>query len=51
MSAPDLNLLLVFEAGPGEKPAVVFYAVTTLLVAAALTRVGRVARVAPARVA
>jgi SSS family solute:Na+ symporter len=39
-----LSLLLVFEAGPGEKAAVVFYSVTTLLVAAALTRVGRVAR-------
>jgi len=37
-----LSLLLIFEAGPGEKTAVVFYAVVTLLLAAALTRVGRV---------
>jgi Na+/proline symporter len=35
------SLLLIFEAPPGEKAEVVFYAVTTLLVAAALTRVGR----------
>jgi Na+/proline symporter len=46
-----LSLLLIFEAGPGEKGAVVFYSVTTLLVAAALTRVGRVARAVPARAA
>jgi hypothetical protein len=44
-----LSLLLIFEAAPGEKTAVVFYAVVTLLVAAALTRVGRVSRSAPAR--
>jgi solute:Na+ symporter, SSS family len=42
-----LSLLLIFEAGPGEKTAVVFYAVTTLLMAAALTRVGRVRRALP----
>jgi Na+/proline symporter len=36
------SLLLIFEAPPGEKAEVVFYGVTTLLVAAALTRVGRV---------
>ena len=42
-----LSLLLLFEAGPGERSAVVFYAVVTLLVAAALTRVGRVAPSAP----
>jgi len=41
-----LSLLLIFEAGPGEKTAVVFYAVITLLVAAALTRVGRARRAA-----
>jgi hypothetical protein len=45
------SLLLVFEAGPGEKAAVVFYSLITLLVAAALTRVGRVARAVPARAA
>ena len=45
-----LSLLLVFEAGPGEKTAVVVYAVITLLVAAALLRVGRV-RAAPSRAA
>ena len=45
------SLLLVFEAGPGEKAAVVFYSLSTLLVAAALTRVGRVARAVPARAA
>jgi solute:Na+ symporter, SSS family len=38
------SLLLVFAAAPGERSAVVFYSVVTLLVAAALTRVGRVAR-------
>lgn len=43
-----LSLLLVFEAEAGERGAVVFYAVTTMLIAAALTRVGRLAR--PARV-
>ena len=45
-----MSLLLVFEAGPGEKTAVVVYAVLTLLVAAALLRVGRV-RAAPSRAA
>jgi SSS family transporter len=45
------SLLLVFEAAPGEKTAVVFYSVTTLLMAAALTRVGRVAPVSPVRAA
>jgi SSS family transporter len=39
-----LSLLLVFEAGPGEKAVVVFYAVLTLLIAAALTQVGRARR-------
>jgi SSS family solute:Na+ symporter len=42
-----LSLLLIFEAGTGDRSAVVFYAVVTLLVAAALTRVGRVASSAP----
>jgi SSS family solute:Na+ symporter len=37
-----LSLLLIRWAGPGERGTVVFYAVLTLLVAAALTRVGRV---------
>jgi Na+/proline symporter len=42
-----LSLLLVFAAEPGERQAVIFYGVITLLVAAALTRVGR-GRSAPA---
>jgi SSS family transporter len=37
-----LSLVLIRWAGPGERGTVVFYAVLTLLVAAALTRVGRV---------
>jgi solute:Na+ symporter, SSS family len=37
-----LSLVLIPWAGPGERSTVVFYAVLTLLVAAALTRVGRV---------
>ena len=37
-----LSLVLVRWAGPGERGTVVFYAVLTLLVALALTRVGRV---------
>ncbi|HYU43735.1 MAG TPA: hypothetical protein VEQ84_16425 [Vicinamibacteria bacterium] len=37
-----LSLLLIRWAGPGERGTVVFYAVLTLLVALALTRVGRV---------
>jgi len=37
-----LSLVLIRWAGPGERSTVVFYAVLTLLVAAALTRVGRV---------
>jgi len=37
-----LSLVLIHWAGPGERSTVVFYAVLTLLVAAALTRVGRV---------
>jgi hypothetical protein len=40
------SLLLVLEAGPGERTAVIFYGVVTLLVAAALTRVGRGRRAA-----
>jgi SSS family solute:Na+ symporter len=35
------SLLLVFAAGPGERATVVVYGVITLLLAAALTRVGR----------
>jgi SSS family transporter len=35
------SLLLVFAAGPGEKATVVVYGVITLLLAAALTRVGQ----------
>jgi SSS family transporter len=35
------SLLLVFAAGPGEKQTVVVYGAMTLLVAAALTRIGR----------
>jgi SSS family transporter len=38
------SLVLVFWAGPGERFAVVFYGVVTLLMAAALTRVGAVGR-------
>jgi hypothetical protein len=37
-----LSLVLIHWAGPGERSTVVFYSVLTLLVAAALTRVGRV---------
>jgi len=37
-----LSLVLIHWAGPGERNTVVFYSVLTLLVAAALTRVGRV---------
>jgi solute:Na+ symporter, SSS family len=37
-----LSLVLIRWAGPGERGTVVFYAVLTLLVALALTRVGRV---------
>jgi hypothetical protein len=37
-----LSLVLIRWAGPGERSTVVFYSVLTLLVAAALTRVGRV---------
>jgi SSS family solute:Na+ symporter len=35
------SLLLVFAAGPGEKTTVIVYSAITLLVAAALTRIGR----------
>lgn len=37
-----LSLVLIHWAGPGERSTVVFYAVLTLLLAAALTRIGRV---------
>jgi solute:Na+ symporter, SSS family len=42
-----LSLVLIRWAGPGERGTVVFYAVLTLLVALALTRVGRVRAVEP----
>jgi SSS family transporter len=42
-----LSLALIRWAGPGERSTVVFYSVLTLLVAAALTRVGRVRAVEP----
>ncbi|HEY3119060.1 MAG TPA: hypothetical protein VGL15_00435, partial [Vicinamibacteria bacterium] len=35
------SLLLVFAARPGERATVVVYGVITLLLAAALTRIGR----------
>ncbi|PYQ39495.1 MAG: hypothetical protein DMF77_21285 [Acidobacteria bacterium] len=41
-----LSLVLIRWAGPGERGTVVFYAVLTLLVALALTRVGRVRAIA-----
>ena len=41
-----LSILLIGWAEPGERGTVVLYAVLTLLVAAGLTRVGRVRAVA-----